>query len=114
MELSDLKSKFDELGINLRVMTYDSAADALKFHKQFNLGFPILQDVNAEHVRALGILNENYSPGHKAYGIPHPGMFLVGSDGIVFRKFSEEGYINRPAFELVLQAAREMSGVSNH
>ncbi len=29
---------------------------------------------------ALGVLNESNSPGEPAYGIPHPGVFVVNTD----------------------------------
>ena len=90
-------------------MTYDSATDAAKFHKEKNLTFPILQDVNAQHVKAFGILNENYEPGHPAYGIPQAGMFLVDEHGTIFSKFSEEGYKNRPPWDKVLESAAAMA-----
>ena len=108
MELSAISSKFTSLGINVATITYDRHEDALKFHRQYDLQFPILRDVDAKHVIAFGILNENYEPGHRAYGIPHPGIFLVDSSGAVYAKFAEQDYRDRPSLEEVLLAANKM------
>lgn len=56
----------------------------------------------------LGILNEKYMPGHRAYGIPHPGMYLIDSEGIIRAKFAEADYRDRPSFEAVIQFIEEM------
>ena len=109
MELSAFLPKFDELGINVVTITYDTPAEALKFHRRNQLGYPILHDVDAKIVKAFGILNEKYKPGDFAYGIPHPGIFLVDRDGLIYGKFSEESYKDRPAIEMVLESARQMA-----
>ena len=43
----------------------------------------------------LGILNPDYQPGHDNYGIPHPGMIIVSSEGIVRGKLFVEQYSQR-------------------
>jgi len=109
VQLSEFENQFADLGINVYTMTYDEASDALKFHSNKKLNFPILRDVDAQHVKAFGILNTDYKPGHRAYGIPHAGMFLVDEHGIIFSKFSEEGYVKRPPWDRVLESAKEMA-----
>ncbi|MBL4679490.1 MAG: redoxin domain-containing protein [Pseudomonadales bacterium] len=113
MQLSKLESQFAELGISVYTMTYDDVSDTSKFHSKENLSFPILQDVNAKHVKAFGILNEDYEPGHRAYGIPHAGMFLVDEHGVIFNKFSEKGYMKRPPWDAVLDSAKQMASQSH-
>ncbi|MBD3648787.1 MAG: redoxin domain-containing protein [Pseudomonadales bacterium] len=108
MKLSEFESRFQELGINVVGMTYDPNDVSRKFSEQNDITYPILRDVNAHYVRAFGILNEAYEPGHRAYGIPHPGMFLIDGAGVIRAKFAEEDYRQRPEFEMVLEAAREM------
>ncbi len=70
--------------------------------------FTLLHDEGITHVNALGILNEDHEPGSRAYGIPHPGIFLISPDGIIRYKFAEEGYRTRPDFSNVLEAAAQM------
>ena len=89
-------------------MTYDDYPDALKFFKQNDLTIPILKDVNVQHVNSFGILNQKYEPGHWAYGIPLPGIFLVDKNGMIRAKFAEQDYRDRPDLENVLEAIRTM------
>ena len=91
-------------------MTYDSLDITAKFTSQRKINFPILRDTDARHVKAFGILNINYAPGHRAYGIPLPGILLLDPDGVLLAKFAEEGYKDRPEFTLVIEAARQASG----
>jgi hypothetical protein len=44
-------------------------------------------------------LNEDYAKGHRAYGIPHPGILLIGKDSKILAKFALPGYRARPPFE---------------
>lgn len=90
-------------------MSYDSNETSREFTERHGIRFPILADEKARHVLAFGILNEKYEPGHRAYGIPHPGIFLVDSDGMVVAKFAEEDYRERPDLNVVLDAARKMA-----
>ena len=85
-------------------MTYDDRSVLLEFHEKNSLGYPLLQDEDARHVLAYGVLNEDYQPGDGAYGIPHPGILYVGADGAVLLKFAVPGYRGRPPFGDVLDA----------
>ena len=80
-------------------MTYDSLEILDTFHLEQQLSYPLLKDENAKHVNAFGIRNEDYEAGHSAYGIPHPGILFIGSDGIVKAKYAVPGYRKRPPFE---------------
>ncbi len=85
-------------------MTYDDAAILAEFHQSQNLGYPLLRDEAAHHVGAFGILNEDYEPGDRAYGIPRPGIFYISADGDVVLKFAVPGYRSRPPMEAVYEA----------
>ncbi len=87
-------------------MTYDSLDITAKFAKQRKIDFPILRDIDARHVKSFAILNMNYEPGHRFYGIPLPGILLLDPDGVLLAKFAEEDYKDRPEFTLVIEAAR--------
>ena len=109
MELSERQTEFTDLGIQIAVMTYEPPETHLDFTKQYAIGYPILSDPDVQHVKAFGILNKSFEPGHRAHGVPHPGIFLVDGDGIIKAKFAEEGFRIRPAIDLVIEAAREMA-----
>ena len=90
------------MGINVAGMTYDSLDKLAKFHGKEELGYPLLRDEAAKHVNAWGVRNEDYEEGHRAYGIPHPGILFIAPSGEVLAKFAVRGYKKRPMFEELL------------
>lgn len=111
MELSAYKAEFESLGFKVAAMTYDSLSITAKFTKKNNINFPILHDIDAQHVKSFGVLNMNYELGHRVYGIPLPGILLLDADGVLLAKFAEEDYKDRPDFTLVIEAARKAVGL---
>ena len=89
-------------------MTYDDRSILAEFHAKHSLGYPLLQDDAVKHVLAYGVLNEEYGPGSPNYGIPHPGILYVGTDGTVLAKFAVPGYRSRPPFGDVLEAITDL------
>lgn len=96
------------MGIEIAAMTYDPVDFLKTVEEDQGSNFPLLHDEAITHVNALGILNEDYEPGTRAYGVPHPGIFLIDPDGIIRYKFAEEGYRTRPPWDDVLAAAADM------
>ena len=109
VQLEEWRLRFEGLGINVAGMTYDSRKILREFHDEQKLGYPLLQDENAMHVNALGIRNEDYAEGHGAFGIPHPGILLIGSDGKIRAKFAVPGYRTRPPFEDIYAALKALT-----
>ena len=48
--------------------------------------FPLLSDAKSEVIDAYHIRNQEVKEGSRLDGIPHPGTFLVDSDGVVRAK----------------------------
>ena len=71
------------------------------------LTYPLLSDQDAKTVKALGILNEQYEEGSGAYGVPHPGVILVDTDGKVVLKRAEEKYSDRPSMDDLLEDVKK-------
>ena len=91
-------------------MTYDDRAILVQFQEDNDLGFPLLQDVDIKHVKAYGVQNTEYGPGHMGYGIPYPGILYIKVDGTLGGKYAVPGYRGRPAFEEVFE---DVSGIVN-
>ena len=108
MQLIDLTEQFEELGFNIAAMTYDPVDFLKTVEEDQGAAFPLLHDEAVRHVDALGIRNPQYEPGHRAYGIPLPGIFLIDEDGIIRYKFAEARYQDRPDFAYILEAAADM------
>ena len=109
MQLEEYRQKFEALGVTVAGMTYDSLEVLADFHAAEALGYPLLKDVDAEHVNAYGIRNEDYEPGSRAYGIPHPGIIFVGADGVVKAKYAVRGYRKRPPFDELLEHVKMLA-----
>ncbi len=108
MQLIDIADQFEALGLNVATMTYDSVAHLKTVEEDHAVEFKMLHDEAVTHVNALGIRNPDYEPGHRVYGIPLPGIFLVDADGVIRYKFAEESYRDRPDFAVILEAAAAM------
>ena len=108
MQLIDISDQFEAMGLSVVAMTYDSVEMLKTVEEDEGIEFTLLHDEGITHVNALGILNENYEPGSRAYGVPHPGIFLVDPEGVIRFKFAEERYQDRPDFDYVVEAAESM------
>lgn len=110
-QLAELKlaaPAFEALGFKVATLTYDPVATLRIVAEDLDIGFPLLHDEATTHVTAWGILNPQYEPGHFAYGIPLPGIAVIGSNGVLLAKFAEEDYRVRPDFSLVLEALADL------
>jgi peroxiredoxin len=103
-QLVAVAPQFEAMGVAVATMTYDSLETLKAAEEDYDVKFTMLRDVDTKHVSAIGILNTQYEPGHRAYGIPEPGIFILSSDGIIRFKFAEQDYRERPDFSLVLEA----------
>lgn len=112
MQLTEWEDDFRELGVRIAGMTYDATALQARFHEAQGLGFPLLHDEDARHVEAWGIRNEQYRPGHTAYGIPHPGIVFLARNGVIRAKFALPDYRERPPYRAVLARVRTLLGVA--
>ena len=108
MQLTDISDQFEAMGLSVVAMTYDSVEFLKTVQEDQDIGFTLLHDEEVKHVNALGIRNLDYEPGHRVYGIPYPGIFLLTADGEIKAKFAEQRYQDRPPFEDVLAAAAEL------
>ena len=108
MQLTEIAQQFEEMGLTVVAMTYDSVEMLKTVEEDQGIEFTLLHDEAVTHVNALGIRNIDYEPAHRAYGIPYPGIFLIDPDGVIQAKFAEEDYRDRPDFDFVLEAAADL------
>lgn len=106
VQLEEWREQFEAAGVKVAAMTYDSVEILAGFHAKRNLGYPLLHDEEARHVVGFKVLNEAYSPGDMAYGIPHPGIFYLSPEGEVVAKYAVPGYRQRPPMQEVLDGVR--------
>lgn len=102
MQLSESLASFNALGIAIAATAYDDPEILREFVRAQDIDFTLLSDQGGEFAKALGILNEQYEPGHPVHGIPHPGILFVDAEGQVLTKFAVASYRERPPLEQVL------------
>jgi peroxiredoxin len=107
-QLVSVAPEFEAMGFNVATMTYDSLETLGNAEIDYGTDFPLLRDEDTRHFSALGIVNDQYEPGQRAYGIPYPGIFLLSADGTIEAKFAEVDYRERPDFSLLLAAAEAL------
>lgn len=110
MKLNDIRDQFEAIGVGVVGMTYDKPEIIQAFHEKWDIEYPMLRDVDRQHVEAWGIRNEAYGPGTFAYGIPHPGVALLSPDGRILAKWAEKGYRSRADWSEVLDEVRSIVG----
>ena len=92
MQLQEQTADFEEAGIGIVAITYDAPELQQVFIDAASITYPLLSDIDAATIKTLGILNEQYEPGDTAYGIPHPGVFVVDPEMNIAGKIFVEEY----------------------
>ncbi len=110
MKLNDLKDQFEAIGVGIVGMTYDKPEIIRAFDEKWDIDFPVLKDVDRQHVEAWGIRNQEYGPGTFAYGVPYPGVVLLSPEGEILAKWAERGYRSRADWSEVLEEVSAIAG----
>lgn len=95
IQLNENLNAFELAGLKVVGLTYDKPEAQQPFKDKYSLAYPILSDNDAATVISLGILNEAYSPGEEAYGIGHPGAYIIDQNGVIVGKVFVEAYSTR-------------------
>jgi hypothetical protein len=67
-------------------ISYDSVETLNAFADEHGLLYPLLSDPNSEVIRAYDIFNHLVPEGHRWYGVPFPGSYMVDPQGQVIEK----------------------------
>ena len=103
VELQSNVKQFEKAGITLIGISYDSTEVLSRYTKKAKVSFPLLSDQGSKIIDAFGILNES----QRKKGLPHPGTFLI-KDGKIVGKLFFEGYRERHASDVILQAVEKL------
>ena len=85
-------------------ISYDSAAILKRFAAKSAITYPLLSDAGSKTIDAYGIRNKE-AP-ERWSGIPYPGTFIVGTNGVIRAKIFLEGYKERHAVEALVEALK--------
>lgn len=94
--------ELEATGGRVVAISYDSTTILNHFAAKHSITYPLLSDVGSKTINAYGILNRE-AP-ERVKGIPYPGAFIVGTDGVIRSKFFLEGYEERVSPESLRQA----------
>jgi hypothetical protein len=104
--------EFRTLGLAVVAFSYDAPSVVQKFAAERKIEFPLLADADHSIVQRYGILNRQYEPGHRNYGIPHPGTFIVDRTGrVVARYFEEEYQYRNTSASIALKIGQPIAGM---
>jgi len=114
VELQGRYAELRSLGLGVASITYDPAPLIKKFADERTIEFPLLSDADHTIVARYGILNRQYQPGDRNYGIPHPGTFILTREGrVVARYFEEEFQYRNTAASIALKIGRPVSATAS-
>ena len=100
---SNLK-EIEATGGQLVAISYDSTAILKRFAAKSAITYPLLADAGSKAIDAFGIRNKE-AP-ERWNGIPYPGTFIVGTNGVIRTKLFLEGYKERHAVEALVEALK--------
>ena len=103
VELQEKLSYFDQNDIQPYAISYDPVETLKTFAEKHNIIYPILSDVNGDVIRAFDIFNHLVPEGHRWYGVPFPGTYMVDVNGLVIDKSFYADYGVRDSVARMLQ-----------
>ncbi len=101
---SDLK-EIQTTGGQLVAISYDSPEVLKRFAAKRSITYPLLSDAGSKIIDAYGIRNKEATG--RTSGIPYPGTFIIGSNGVIRAKLFLEGYKERASPEAIAQALKD-------
>ena len=86
-------ARFEQQGIRLAAISYDSEAILKHFADRRSITFPLLADPDSKIIQAYGVLNAEADGQFK--GMARPGYFFIDAKGVIREKFFEAKYRER-------------------
>ena len=108
-ELETIKTDLANQGWTLTALTYDDPEILSEFAAEDSITYPLLSDTDSATIKAFSLLNKEMEGGTKYYGIPHPAVIFIGTDGVVKGILREAGYKTRPSNADVLDMATKLT-----
>jgi hypothetical protein len=103
----ELQGRYDDIrrqGLGLVAITYDPPETLKRFADSRGITFPLLSDPGSALIKRYGLFNDTVDPQTRAYGIPHPGTFILDTKGAVVARFFEDAYQERYTAATILTA----------
>ena len=98
--------------MGIAAISYDSPKILRDFAKRQKISLPLISDPGSKAIRAWGLINESYKDRPDRYGIPHPGVFILDSNGVIIEKHFEESHRERQSASGIVVAEIDLPGDS--
>ena len=82
-------------------LSYDSVSKLATFAKAKKVSYPLVSDQGSKTIKALDLEYQR--------GLPYPGTFIIGKDGVVKGKLFKDDYKKRHSVDEILKKAIEVS-----
>ena len=105
VRLQEHLKDIEATGGQIVAISYDSTAILKRFAAKSAITYPLLSDAGSKTIDAFDIRNKE-AP-ERWNGIPYPGTFIVGSNGVIRSKLFLEGYKERHAVEALVEALKK-------
>jgi peroxiredoxin len=86
-------------------LSYDSTNILKRFAAKHFISYPLLADTDSKTIDAYGIRNPNAPERWR--GIPYPGTFIVGTNGIIHSKIFLDRYQERHSAGALIDALKK-------
>ena len=105
VQLQTSRKEIEATGGQLVALSYDSTNILKRFAAKSAITYPLLSDAGSKTIDAFGIRNKE-APDRWS-GIPYPGTFVVGTNGVIRSKLFLDGYKERHAVEALVEALKK-------
>jgi peroxiredoxin len=99
---------FRALGLSVVSVSVDEVSLIAAFAKDQSIGYVMLSDPKGAINLSLGIRDEQYPLGTKAFGVPRPTLYILDRKGTVRLRYMEPTYKTRPNLEGVLRDVKTL------
>ncbi len=101
VQLQKKQSEFTKNGLQVVGLSYDSVSKLATFAKAKKISYPLVSDEGSKTIKAIDLEYQR--------GLPYPGTFVIGKDGVVKGKLFKEDFKKRHSVDEILKKAIEVA-----
>jgi len=99
---------FKAAGLKVVSISVDEVPLLAQFAKAQGIGYTMLSDPTGAINLSLGIRDEQYPVGSKAFGVPRPTLYVLDAKGVVRLRYQEKTYRTRPDLDAVIRDVKAL------
>ena len=95
-------AEIEKRGYRVAALSYDSPEVLQAFTAKRQIAYTFLSDPKSEVIDLYKLRDPQYPPGHRAYGVPRPIIFVLDKHIVIKAKLYEESFKVRPPVTAVI------------